>query len=98
MDDFRGKVVAHEEEHEKSLNKCIQRVNGRLGEIEEIVDGSLVVSNSISTLWTNAILNARETAQGPMFANIWEYRPHPGPWNKPVITSVHGGTDGCPDI
>ena len=96
VDDFRAKVVAHEGEHEKSLNKCIGRVNGRLGEIEGIVDGSLVVSNSISTLWTNAILNARETAQGPMFANIWEYRPHPGPWKYPVITAGHNGTDGCP--
>ena len=40
--EFRGKVVAHEAKHETSLNKCIDRVNGRLGEIEEIVGNSFI--------------------------------------------------------
>lgn len=93
--EFRGKVVAHEAKHETSLNKCIERVNGRLGEIEEIVGDFGKVSGDIGRLWTNALLKARETDQGSMFANIWEYRPHPGPWRKPVITVPHGGTDGC---
>ena len=97
--EFRGKVVAHEAKHETSLNKCIDRVNGRLGEIEEIVGNSFnKVNGDIGSLWTNALLNARKTAQGPMFANIWKYRPHPGPWKYPEITIGHNGTDGCPHV
>ena len=98
VDEFRGKAVAHEAKHETSLNKCIERVNGRLGEIEEIVGKFDKVNGDIGRLWTNALLNARKTDQGPMFANIWKYRPHPGPWKYPVITAWHDGTDGCPHI
>ena len=98
VDDFRGKVVAHEGEHEKSLNKCIGRVNGRLGDIEEIAGNFSKVNGNLFALWTNPLLKAAETAQGPMFASIWEYRPHPGPWKYPVITDWHNGTDGCPHI
>ncbi len=96
VDRFRGEVVAHEEEHEKSLNKCIERVNRRLGDIEEIVGNPLVVAEKLSTLWTDPLLDAAETAQGPMLASIWEYRP--GPWSYLVVTNPHGGTDGCPQI
>ena len=99
VDDFRQAVIAHEAKHETSLNKCIERVNGRLGEIEAIVGNSFIkVSGDIGRLWTNALLNARETDQGPMFANIWHYRPDPGPWKYPVITVWHNGTDGCSHI
>lgn len=97
VDHFRGEVVAHEEEHEKSLNKCIERVNRRLGDIEEIAGNLLKVNGDMSALWTDPLLDAAETAQGPMLASIWEYRPS-GPWRSPVVTNRHGGTNGCPHI
>ena len=96
VDRFRGEVVAHEVEHETSLNKCIERVNRRLGHIEEIVGYLNGVDGNIFTLWTDPLLKAAETAQGPMLASIWEYRP--GPWSFPVVTMPHGGMDGCPQI
>ena len=97
VDHFRGKVVAHEGEHEKSLNKCIERVNRRLGDIEEITGTFKAVDGNIFTLWTEPLLDAAETAQGPMLASIWQYRPS-GPWRFLVVTDTHGGTDGCPHI
>ena len=73
-------------------------MNGRLGDIEEIAGNFSKVNGNLFALWTNPLLKAAETAQGPMFASIWEYRPHPGPWKYPVITDWHNGTDGCPHI
>jgi len=96
VDAFRDEVVAHEFEHEESLNKCIERVNRRLGDIEEIVGYLDGVDGNIFTLWTYPLLKAAETAQGAMLASIWEYRP--GPWSYIVVTNPHGGTDGCPQI
>ncbi len=96
VDNFREAIVAHEFEHEKSLNKCIERVNRRLGDIEEIVGNPFVVYEDIFTLWFYPLLKAAETAQGAMLASIWEYRP--GPWSYLVVINPHGGTDGCPQI
>ena len=96
VDAFRDEVVAHEFEHEESLNKCIERVNRRLGDIEEIVGYLDGVDGNIFTLWTYPLLKAAETAQDAMLASIWEYRP--GPWSYLVVTNPHGGTDGCPQI
>ena len=97
VDHFRGKVVAHEGEHEKSLNKCIERVNRRLGDIEAIAGDFVKVNGDMSALWTDPLLDAAQTAQGSMLASIWQYRPS-GPWRFHVVTKPHYGTDGCPHI
>ena len=102
VDTFRQQVVAHEEEHELSLNRCIKRVNARrLKDVEAIVEPSQALAeNEMKRLWLKgavvALFEAKQTAQGPVRADIWKYRP--GPWKYGLLTVGHTGRDGCPQI
>ncbi|MCY3943084.1 MAG: hypothetical protein OXG18_04880, partial [Gemmatimonadetes bacterium] len=103
---FRRKVVAHENKHETSLNACIDRVNPRLRRLEKLVfsgeDARGEAERAMNAQYLKgavvALFDARETAQGPESADIWTYRPAPGPWRQGLVTKGHNGRDGCPHI
>ncbi len=104
---FRRKVVAHENKHETSLNACIDRVNPRLRRLEELVrteeqGGRDRLENEMQKQYLKgavvALFDARETDQGPERADIWTYRPAPGPWRKGLVTKGHNGKNECPHI
>ena len=72
LDAFRSSTVAHEYEHQNSLNECIETLNlfgrfGRLGAVEEIAGDYEEAYDAAKELWTNGVyadlMNARTTAQ-----------------------------------
>lgn len=105
IDDWKATVVAHEFEHENSLNECIDSVNddGRLAEVEAIVStkSEADAKDQAEKLWTKGLreklLKAKRTAQeGEESPVIWEWR-RDRQWKKHTVEFTgHTGTDGCP--
>ncbi len=100
LSNFRSDVVAHEYEHQNSLNRCIRVMNRRwLRHVEEAVSGDRDhVEDVLDRTWGGVVvadlLDAKETAQGSMSADIWEHRRF-GRWTEGARTAGHSGTNGC---
>ena len=99
LDGFRETVVRHEETHQSSGNKCIRIMNRRwMGHVEEAVSGDRDhVEDVLDRTWGGVVddlLDAKETAQGSISADIWEHRKL-GRWTDGVRTAGHSGTNGC---
>ena len=69
-----------------------------LGLVEEATGGQRHVKDVLDRTWGGVVvadlLDAKETAQGSISADIWEHR-RLGRWTDGVLTAGHSGTDGC---
>ena len=93
---FNSVVVAHENEHQNSLNKCIESMNnGKLAEVERTVgtyDGvNAAWDGVIADLVSAAHTNQRGQKGGP----IWEWRKRLDWRYRAVSAEDHNGRIGC---
>ena len=99
LSNFRSDVVAHEYEHQNSLNDCIRVMNRRwMGHVEEATGDRDHVDRVLRETWGGVVvadlLDAKETAQGSISADIWEHRKL-GRWTEGARTAGHSGMYGC---
>ena len=101
LDDWREKVVAHEERHRDSLNDCIVRVDPKLRGWEATVgpEGDVVAARDAWEKAAKALMEAARTKQDKVKSQaFWEWRYHQKWTEHPLEHPGHNGKNGCPEI
>ena len=107
LEDFEDSVVAHENEHQNSGNRCILHVNrlgGPMAQLEATVGGDYdEVRKAAEKLWNKRMLPALDTAFLTNQSTHWSdgdaHQYHNAGWLFGRLgVAGHSGTDGCPQI
>ncbi len=107
LEDFEDSVVAHENEHQNSGNRCIRHVNrldGPMAQLEAIVMGDYDdVRDAADTLWNKrmrpALVDAFLTNQSAHWSDGDAHWYNNARWLFGRLDAEgHSGTDGCPQI
>ena len=101
LDDWKARVVAHEEKHRDSPNDCIERVSPKVPGWEATVGDERKVADARKA-WkraAEALVDAAKTKQDKVESGaFWEWRFNKR-WTKhPLEHAGHNGKNGCPEI